>query len=197
MNKLPKALKRNFILLIALSNLSGCFTSDDQKKEAANATDPTQITAESLSVSKNGLSDESIIIKTVHGNITFKLYPKKAPNTVTRIIKLVNDGFYDGIKFHRVVPNFVIQAGDPTGSGSGGSGKKLKAEFNDAQHIKGTVSMARTSDPDSADSQFYISLNTLPHLDGKYTVFGQVIEGLDVINKVKQGDVIISMVFNK
>jgi len=197
MNKLPKALKRNFILLIALSNLSGCFSSDDQKKEAANATDPTQITAESLSVSKNGLSDESIIIKTVHGNITFKLYPKKAPNTVTRIIKLVNDGFYDGIKFHRVVPNFVIQAGDPTGSGSGGSGKKLKAEFNDAQHIKGTVSMARTSDPDSADSQFYISLNTLPHLDGKYTVFGQVIEGLDVINKVKQGDVIISMVFSK
>ena len=167
MNKLPKALKRNFILLIALSNLCGCFTSDDQKKEAANATDPTQITAESLSVSKNGLSDESIIIKTVHGNITFKLYPKKAPNTVTRIIKLVNDGFYDGIKFHRVVPNFVIQAGDPTGSGSGGSGKKLKAEFNDAQHIKGTVSMARTSDPDSADSQFYISLNTLPHLDGE------------------------------
>ena len=197
MNKLPKALKRNFILLIALSNLSGCFSSDDQKKEAANATDPTQITAESLSVSKNGLSDESIIIKTVHGNITFKLYPKKAPNTVTRIIKLVNDGFYDGIKFHRVVPNFVIQAGDPTGSGSGGSGKKLKAEFNDAQHIKGTVSMARTSDPDSADSQFYISLNTLPHLDGKYTVFGQVIEGLDVINNVKQGDVIISMVFSK
>lgn len=171
----------------------------DDNKDVAQATpnDPSQVTAESLTVTKNGLSQESIVIKTVHGNITFKLYPKKAPNTVTRVIKLVNDGFYDGLKFHRVVPNFVIQTGDPTESGRGGSGKKLKAEFNDAQHIKGTVAMARTDDPDSADSQFYIALNTLPHLDGKYTVFGQVVDGLNVLNKIKQGDIIISMVFNK
>lgn len=197
MKNLLNPLKLNLFFLITILGLTSCFKSNETETEQANAKDPTQITAESLTVSKNGLSQESIVIKTVHGNITFKFYPQKAPNTVTRIIKLVNDGFYDGLKFHRVVPNFVIQAGDPTATGSGGSGKKLKAEFNDAQHIKGTVAMARTNDLDSADSQFYIALNTLPHLDGKYTVFGQVVEGLDVINKVKQGDVIISMVFNK
>ncbi len=195
MKNLLKPTVLNFIFLMAISGLTSCFSNNE--KEAAQANDPTQVSAESLTLTKNGLSQESIIIKTVHGNISFKFYPKKAPNTVTRIIKLVNDGFYDGIKFHRVVPNFVIQAGDPTATGSGGSGKKLKAEFNDAQHIKGTVAMARTNDPDSADSQFYIALNTLPHLDGKYTVFGQVVEGLDILNKIKQGDVIISMVFNK
>jgi len=185
------------ILLLSVVSFSSCIK--DNNKEVAKATpnDQSKITAESLTVTKNGLSQESIVIKTVHGNITFKLYPKKAPNTVTRVIKLVNDGFYDGLKFHRVVPNFVIQTGDPTESGRGGSGKKLKAEFNDAQHIKGTVAMARTDDPDSADSQFYIALNTLPHLDGKYTVFGQVVDGLDILNKIKKGDVIISMVFNK
>ena len=116
---------------------------------------------------------------------------------MTRIIELVNKAFYDGIKFHRVVPNFVIQAGDPSGTGTGGSGKNLKAEFNDLQHIKGTVAMARTSDPDSADSQFYIALTTLSHLDRKYTVFGQVVEGLDVIDKIEQNDVIISMAFKR
>ncbi|MBC96107.1 MAG: peptidyl-prolyl cis-trans isomerase [Halobacteriovoraceae bacterium] len=197
MKKLLKPFFLNLFFLFLTFQLTSCFKAEEKGKEQAKASDPTLITAESLTVNKNGLSHESIVIKTVHGNIEFKLYPKKAPNTVTRIIKLTNDGFYDGIKFHRVVPNFVIQAGDPSGTGSGGSGKKLKAEFNDAQHIKGTVAMARTNDPDSADSQFYIALNTLPHLDGKYTVFGQVVDGLDIINKVKQGDVIISMVFNK
>ncbi len=198
MKYLLKTAYLNLFFLILLGTLNSCFqSSEDNKNTEANASNPDEITAQSLTLNKNGLSVESIVIKTVHGNITFKLYPEKAPNTVTRIIKLVNDGFYDGIKFHRVVPNFVIQAGDPTGTGSSGSGKKLKAEFNDAQHIKGTVAMARTNDPDSADSQFYIALNTLPHLDGKYTVFGQVVDGLDVITKVQQGDVIISMVFNK
>ncbi len=181
----------SFMLLFA-----GCFKEEKKvEKPVANSADA--IKAEDLKLDKNGLSQESIIIKTVRGNIEFKLYPQKAPNTVTRIIELVNQGFYDGIKFHRVVPNFVIQAGDPTGTGTSGSGKKLKAEFNDIQHIKGTVAMARTNDPDSADSQFYIALTTIPHLDGKYTVFGQVVEGLDVISKVQQNDVIISMVFKR
>lgn len=197
MKNLLRSSVLNLFFLLAVTSTNSCFKSNEKEIAQANSNDPTQVTAKSLTVTKNGLSQESIIIKTVHGNIIFKFYPQKAPNTVTRIIKLVNEGFYDGLKFHRVVPNFVIQAGDPTATGSGGSGKKLKAEFNDAQHIKGTVAMARTSDPDSADSQFYISLNTLPHLDGKYTVFGQVVEGLEVLNKVKQGDVIISMVFNK
>lgn len=193
---MKKILKLNMISFLLLLMSTSCMKDDDTNK-AEQPSDNAAITAESLKVNKNGLSQESITIKTIHGNIVFKLYPKKAPNTVTRIITLVNDGFYDGIKFHRVVQNFVIQAGDPSGTGSGGSGKKLKAEFNDIQHVKGTVAMARTNDPDSADSQFYIALNTLPHLDGKYTVFGQVVEGLEVLNKVQQGDVIVSMVFKK
>jgi cyclophilin family peptidyl-prolyl cis-trans isomerase len=182
--------------LVCLGLISGCFKDDDLKSQAP-ISDSSQIRAQDLIVDKNGLSTQTITLKTVHGNISFKLYPKKAPNTVTRIIELVNQGFYDGVKFHRVVKNFVVQAGDPTGTGSGGSGKKLKAEFNDIQHIRGTVAMARTTDPDSADSQFYISLTTVPHLDRKYTVFGQVINGLDTLEKIQKDDVIISMVFQK
>lgn len=183
-------------LCLALGLFTSCF-KEEKSAEKPVAKNNETIKASDLKMDKNGLSHESITIKTVRGNIEFKLYPKKAPNTVTRIIELVNQGFYDGIKFHRVVPNFVIQAGDPTGSGTSGSGKKLKAEFNDVQHIKGTVAMARTQDPDSADSQFYIALTTLPHLDKKYTVFGQVVDGLDVINKIEQNDVIVSMVFKR
>jgi cyclophilin family peptidyl-prolyl cis-trans isomerase len=183
-------------IFVALGLLSSCFNKNSEK-ETSTASNSGQIRAQDLVVDKNGLSEQKITVKTVHGNITFKFYPKKAPNTVTRIIELVNQGFYDGIKFHRVVKNFVIQAGDPSGTGSGGSGKKLKAEFNDIQHIRGTVAMARTTDPDSADSQFYIALTTIPHLDRKYTVFGQVIDGLDVLEKIQKDDVIISMVFKK
>lgn len=191
-----KTSKTALILVASLLLMTSCF-KEEKAPEKATPKASDAIKAEDLKLDKNGLSQESIIVKTVRGNIEFKLYPKKAPNTVTRIIELVNQGFYDGIKFHRVVPNFVIQAGDPTGTGTSGSGKKLKAEFNDIQHIKGTVAMARTQDPDSADSQFYIALTTLPHLDKKYTVFGQVVEGLDVIDKIEQNDVIVSMVFKR
>ncbi len=184
-------------LLFLMLGLNSCFKEEKEKTAKPSSGDSNVILAKDLARDKNGLSHDSIVIKTVRGNIEFKLYPEKAPNTVTRIIELVNDGFYDGIKFHRVHPNFVIQAGDPTGTGTGGSGKKLKAEFNDIQHIKGTVAMARTQDPDSADSQFYIALTTLPNLDEKYTVFGQVIDGLDVINQIQKDDVIISMIFKR
>ena len=184
-------------LIMLLFGYSSCFKQDEHIANKAPIKDSTIIMAKDLSTDKNGLSHDSIVIKTARGNIEFKVYPEKAPNTVTRIIELVNKGFYDGIKFHRVHPNFVIQAGDPTGTGTSGSGKMLKAEFNDVQHIKGTVAMARTQDPDSADSQFYIALTTLPHLDGKYTVFGQVVKGLDVIDKVQKDDVIVSMVFKR
>jgi len=155
----------------------------------------TQANGESvLKSDSSGLSLVKAVIKTVHGNIVFKFYPGKAPNTVNRIVELIKSGFYDGLTFHRVVPNFVAQGGDPTGSGTGGSGKKLKAEFNDIQHIRGTVAMARASDPDSADSQFYIALTTLPHLDGSYTVFGQVVEGIEFLDKIQQGDKMLSVV---
>lgn len=189
-------MKLKHMILLCTLLLNSCFT---QKKDTLDKEQNglKQISAKDLTISQTGLSKEKITIKTVHGNITFQFYPKEAPNTVTRIIELTNKGFYDGISFHRVVNNFVVQAGDPTGTGSGGSGEKLKAEFNKIQHIRGTVAMARTNEPDSADSQFYISLTTLPHLNEKYTVFGQVIKGFDVLGKIKQGDKIISMVFLK
>ena len=183
--------------ILILLTLFSCFSNNtnDQKNTTQTLTEKKE--SIKFDVDANGLSKEKITIKTVHGNIQLSLYPNKAPNTVIRIVELVNSGFYDGISFHRVVSNFVIQAGDPTGTGSGGSGKKLKAEFNDLQHVKGTVAMARTQDPDSADSQFYIALTTLPHLNNKYTIFGQVTKGFSVIEKIKQGDKIISMVFQK
>ncbi|OUR93162.1 hypothetical protein A9Q84_21860 [Halobacteriovorax marinus] len=150
--------------------------------------------AKDLKVDENNLSHAQVLIRTAKGNIVFKLYPKEAPNTVTRFIALVQSGFYDGLKFHRVHPNFLIQMGDPSGTGKGGSGEKLKAEFNKLQHIKGTVAMARKpEDEDSADSQFYITLTTLAHLDGNYTVFGQVIEGLDVLDNITLNDKVITI----
>ena len=170
--------------------LSGCFSEKPKIEEQEFKPLELKINPET------GLSKEKIIIKTVHGNIAFHLYGDKAPHTVKRIVKLTNEGFYDGLVFHRVVSNFVVQTGDPTATGTGGSGKNLKAEFSDLQHIKGSVAMARSNDPHSADSQFYITLGTFPHLDGKYTIFGQVTEGMELLEKIKQGDKILSMVFS-
>ncbi len=142
-----------------------------------------------LSVDENGLSKATVVIDTAKGPIKFKFYSEDAPNTVDRIVTLINEGFYNGLNFHRVVPGFVVQGGDPEGNGTGGSGENLKAEFNKRKHVEGTVAMARAQDPDSADSQFYISLGVHPHLDNNYTVFGQVIEGMPVVQKLEQGDV--------
>jgi cyclophilin family peptidyl-prolyl cis-trans isomerase len=147
----------------------------------------------SFEVVKKIPDNEIALLSTSKGDIKLKFFPTKAPKTVNRIKELIGKGFYNGIQFHRVIPNFVIQAGDPTGTGVGGSGNKIKAEFNDELHVKGTVAMARQGhDENSADSQFYIALSTLPHLDNKYTIFGKVINGIEVLNKIKKGDQIIS-----
>lgn len=146
-----------------------------------------------LSVDSNGLSKATVIVTTTEGIIKFKFYSNDAPKTVKRLIELINKGFYNGLSFHRVVPGFVIQGGDPSGNGTGGSGQKLDAEFNNRRHVEGAVAMARASDPNSADSQFYISLGTFPHLDHSYTVFGQVIEGMDAVKKIKPGDKMTSV----
>lgn len=127
-------------------------------------------------------------IETSMGTFSFVMYPDVAPNTVANFIKLANQRFYDGTIFHRVIDRFMIQGGDPQGTGRGGPGYTIKAEFNDRKHAVGTVAMARGPHPDSAGSQFYICVAPAPHLDGQYTVFGQVVEGLDVvlaIGKVK------------
>jgi cyclophilin family peptidyl-prolyl cis-trans isomerase len=154
-------------------------------------------TSPDLSVDANGLSKATVVVTTNKGVIRFKFYPNDAPNTVHRIIELINQGFYNGLTFHRVVPGFVIQGGDPKGNGTGGSGQKIKAEFNDRRHLEGTVAMARAADPDSADSQFYITLSPQPHLDHNYTVFGQVVEGMDVVRKIEVGDKMLSLVINE
>jgi peptidylprolyl isomerase len=128
-------------------------------------------------------------IQTDKGNIVIQLFPDAAPHTVARVVELIHKKFYDGLTFHRVEPNFVVQGGDPKGDGTGGSGVKLKAEFNSKRHVTGTVSMARASNPDSADSQFFICLSPQSFLDGKYTVIGQVISGMDVVRRIQKGDV--------
>ena len=130
-----------------------------------------------------------VLIETDRGKLTIELLPDVAPKTVTRFAELVKKGFYNGLTFHRVVPRFLIQGGDPAGDGTGGSGRTIPAEFSERKHKAGTVGMAHTKDPDSADSQFYICLEPQPFLDGKYTVFGQVVEGLDVLPKIQEGDV--------
>jgi cyclophilin family peptidyl-prolyl cis-trans isomerase len=122
------------------------------------------------------------------GRIVFKFFPDGAPNTVKNFIKLADAGFYNGLTFHRVVPGFVVQGGDPNGDGSGGPGYTIKAEFNDHLHLRGTVAMARASDPDSAGSQFYICLAPQPSLDHQYTVFGQVVEGDALLDTIQVGD---------
>lgn len=124
--------------------------------------------------------------------IKAELYPEIAPNTVNNFINLINKGFYDGVGFHRVIKNFMLQGGDPDGNGTGGPGYSIKGEFssngfqNDLKHTAGVLSMARTMFPDSAGSQFFIMHKDAPHLDGEYTAFGKVIEGMDVVNKIAE-----------
>ncbi len=132
--------------------------------------------------------ENTLLLDLKDGQVVIALRPDLAPNHVKRIKELVREKFYDGIVFHRVIGGFMAQTGDPTGTGSGGSGTKLKAEFSDEPHIKGTLSMARSSSPDSADSQFFIVLARSRHLDGQYTVWGQVVEGMSFVGKIKRGD---------
>ena len=122
------------------------------------------------------------------GRVVIELLPKAAPKHVARIKELVRQGFYDGIVFHRVIDGFMAQTGDPLGTGMGGSGKKLAAEFNSEPHVRGTVSMARAMDPNSADSQFFICFADARFLDRQYTVWGKVVSGMDFVDKIKKGD---------
>ncbi|NTU53530.1 MAG: peptidylprolyl isomerase [Chlorobiaceae bacterium] len=121
------------------------------------------------------------------GRVVIRLRPDLAPNHVARIKQLTRQKFYDGLAFHRVIPGFMAQTGDPLGNGSGGSGKELKAEFSREPHLRGTVSMARADEPDSADSQFFICFASAPFLNGQYTVWGQVVSGMEFVDKIKSG----------
>ena len=124
-----------------------------------------------------------------NGNqIDIAFYPEDAPKTVENFVTLAKKGFYNGLNFHRVVPDFVVQGGCPKGDGTGGPGYMIKAEFNSKKHLRGTVAMARSQSPDSAGSQFYICYGPTPHLDRNYTVFGQVTSGMEHVDRIKQGD---------
>ncbi|MDF2996865.1 MAG: peptidyl-prolyl cis-trans isomerase cyclophilin type [Xanthobacteraceae bacterium] len=133
-------------------------------------------------------AENTLLLETTQGPVKIKMRPDLAPGHVARITTLVNDGFYDGVVFHRVIDGFMAQTGDPTGTGRGGSGVKLKAEFNKGRHQRGTVSMARAQDPNSGDSQFFICFADASFLDGQYTIWGEVIEGMDNVDKIKRGE---------
>lgn len=132
--------------------------------------------------------ENTLILETTQGPVTIEMRPDLAPNHVARIKELVREGFYDGIVFHRVIDGFMAQTGCPHGTGTGGSGTKLKAEFNKEPHVRGTTSMARAANPDSADSQFFICFDDASFLNGQYTVWGKVTEGMDNVDKIKRGE---------
>lgn len=130
------------------------------------------------------MAETKVVIETKFGNMELKFFPELAPNHVDNFIGLAKKGFYNGTVFHRVIPGFMIQGGDPSGNGTGGPGYAVKAEFGGKPHKRGIVSMARSADPDSAGSQFFICVADSPWLDGKYTVFGEVVLGMDVADKI-------------
>jgi peptidylprolyl isomerase len=139
-------------------------------------------------MSESAEGDQNLILETTKGPILIALRPDLAPAHVARIKELVGEGFYDGVVFHRVIDGFMAQTGCPEGTGTGGSGQKLKAEFSKEKHVRGTVSMARSQSPDSGDSQFFICFEESPWLNGQYTVWGQVVEGMDNVDKIKRDE---------
>ena len=143
-----------------------------------------------LLIIKNTMAQDitnTVYLELKDGKVVIEMKPDHAPEHVKRIKELISEKFYDGLKFHRVIDGFMAQTGDPRGDGTGGSGQNIPAEFNSLLHIRGTVSMARAQDPDSADSQFFICFQKSSFLDGQYTAWGQVIEGMEFVDKIKRG----------
>ena len=132
--------------------------------------------------------ENTLYLDLAYGRVVIEMRPDLAPKHVARIRELVKQGFYNGLVFHRVIDGFMVQGGDPSGNGTGGSGQKLPAEFSKEKHVRGILSMARASDPNSADSQFFIMLGDAPYLDGQYTIWGKVTKGMEFVDKIKKGD---------
>lgn len=165
-------------------------TDNVGKAIKAPAKKPAVKKASSAEKAEKGVaaSGGRLILETTKGAVIIKLRPDLAPNHVARIKELAGSGFYNGVPFHRVIDGFMAQTGDPTGTGMGGSGQKLKAEFNLEPHVRGVCSMARAQNPDSGDSQFFICFGDARFLDRQYTVWGQVIEGMENVDKIKRGE---------
>jgi peptidylprolyl isomerase/peptidyl-prolyl cis-trans isomerase B (cyclophilin B) len=160
---------------------------DDDVNGGAMATNTPPV-GEELRTYLDRAKNSKVRISTNKGEIVFTFFPDDAPQHCAAFLKLAEAGFYDGLKFHRVEPGFVVQGGDPSGNGTGGPGYRLKAEFNERPHLRGTVAMARSSSPDSAGSQFYICLDDARFLDRQYTVFGQMTDGFDTLDAIRVGD---------
>ena len=167
------------------------FSSLLQLAEASSAAEVELIPGvrELLVLSDSGNNGAALLITLGSGKqIRIEFYPEDAPKTVENFVTLAKKGFYNGLSFHRVVPDFVVQGGCPKGDGTGGPGYQIKAEFNKQKHVRGSVAMARSQHPDSAGSQFYITYGATPHLDNNYTVFGRVVSGMEDVDRIKQGD---------
>ncbi len=184
---------RNFLLTIFLSvGLISCGGGGNNKNDdivapptAAELNAPVKPSAEMANLDKQN----ALYLDLKSGRVVIKLRPDLAPNHVERIKKLTRAGFYNGLKFHRVIAGFMVQSGDPRGDGTGGSKyPDLKAEFTSTPFVKGTIGAARSASPDSANSQFYIMLGRSPHLDNKYTVWGEVVQGMNFVTGIKLGD---------
>jgi peptidyl-prolyl cis-trans isomerase B (cyclophilin B) len=176
------------LVLVVLAFMAGPAVSRGEAIEK-NPSGPVHREFSKKEIAK--MQNTKAVIETKFGNITIKFFPDVAPNHVKNFIDLAKKGFYDGTIFHRVIPGFVIQGGDPNTKGpdrrtygAGGPGYTLRAEFNSRPHKRGTLSMARSNDPDSAGSQFFICVADVPSLDNKYTVFGEVVSGMDVVDKI-------------
>jgi len=185
-------MKRIFILsILVVFFLFGCGKKEEaqtekveeQPEEVAEAEEATRpISKEPIEREKNPI----VVMETNFGNIELELFWDKTPKTAENFLRLVISQFYDGLTFHRIIPNFVIQGGCPLGNGTGGPGYSIDFEKADTKHNRGSLAMARSQDPNSAGSQFYICLKALPNLDGNYVVFGKVVKGMDVVDKIAQ-----------
>jgi peptidyl-prolyl cis-trans isomerase B (cyclophilin B) len=215
------------VVLLGLVSATGCSSAGTQAKASQEPRDsavsqnaqPAEEAEAAIPYEEEPMHEspvqvsgtETAVMETSKGTIVLEFYPQDAPNTVASFIELAESGFYNGIKFHRVIPGFVAQGGDPItrdltpdqvkagapGVGTGGPGWNQKAEFNARKHETGTLAMARSQSPDSAGSQFYICLAPQPSLDGQYTVFGRVVEGMDVVMTIGVGDVIESVTIRR
>lgn len=196
-------MKRLFILILAFAMLlAGCQKNEDTTTAAPSTeketeTTTAETTAEETTQNPDAVDPMDVETMTAeitvkdYGTIKLELYPSKAPQTVSNFVSLANQGFYDGTIFHRVIEGFMIQGGDPEGTGLGGPGYSIKGEFesngfeNDIKHDRGVISMARKSSPlDSAGSQFFIVQEAAPHLDGDYAAFGKVVEGMEIVDEI-------------
>ncbi len=175
--------KLNLILFAITTMTICCFGNTNVVKTSIKKVEKKVEKKANKKVEKENKS-QIAVVETSMGTFKIKFLEDKAPATCENFITLTTNGFYNGLIFHRVIPNFMIQGGCPLGTGTGDAGYKIKAEFNDTKHVPGVVSMARSRNPDSAGSQFFVCTGTPSHLNGKYTAFGKVIEGYDVVDKI-------------